>query len=186
MLFALTIHEFSHGYVAYLCGDMTAAYHGRLTFNPLKHIDPIGFIALIVLHIGWAKPVPVNPHALRNPRRDALLVALAGPASNIATAIVSAFLLKLFLAMGMPSIVLQMIVGFVYINVALGIFNLIPLPPLDGWRIVEYFWRNHPPAERLFPLTLAILLIVMNFVPWVIMGPIRLAYKLILHIFGIW
>ena len=191
---AIVLHEVAHGYVAYRLGDPTAKAHGRLTLNPLAHIDPIGTILvpvfLVIVHspflIGWAKPVPVNPHALRNPRRDALLVALAGPASNIATAIVSAFLLKLFLAMGMPSIVLQMIVGFVYINVALGIFNLIPLPPLDGWRIVEYFWRNHPPAERLFPLTLAILLIVMNFVPWVIMGPIRLAYKLILHIFGIW
>ncbi len=93
-LFALTVHELAHGYIAYRLGDPTAKEAGRLTMNPLKHLDPLGVLAFIIMKIGWAKPVPVDPRYFRNPRKDMLSVALAGPASNLLLAIASALLLQ--------------------------------------------------------------------------------------------
>ena len=96
VLMAVTFHEVAHGYVAYLCGDMTAKYAGRLTLNPIKHLDLVGSIVFIATRmIGWAKPVPINPSNFRNPNRDIMLVALAGPATNIILAVLSAVLLKI-------------------------------------------------------------------------------------------
>uniref|UniRef100_A0A7V3ZXL9 Site-2 protease family protein n=1 Tax=candidate division WOR-3 bacterium TaxID=2052148 RepID=A0A7V3ZXL9_UNCW3 len=140
ILLALTIHEYFHGYVAYKLGDPTPRLKGRLTLNPLAHIDPVGFVALLFLHFGWAKPVPINPYNLRNPRRDVVLVSLAGPLSNLISAFLVGFTLRIFayrfLLYTTPG---AMIVNFVVISTALAFFNLIPIPPLDGWHVLEYF-----------------------------------------------
>ena len=148
LLLALTLHEFSHGFVAYSLGDPTAKMAGRLTMNPLRHLDPIGTIAFFFIKFGWAKPVPVNPLHFKNPRRDMLWVALAGPASNLFLAIVSAILTKTvwFIASVVPySPILeailvpfnQMLIASVWINLVLAIFNFLPIPPLDGSRILS-------------------------------------------------
>ena len=100
VLFALTFHEFSHGYIAYRLGDPTAKALGRLTMNPLRHLDPWGTLAMFLVKLGWARPVPVNPHFFKNPRRDMLWVALAGPASNLLLALLSALLAKGLVAIG--------------------------------------------------------------------------------------
>ncbi len=141
ILFAITIHEVAHGLMADYQGDPTAKYAGRLTLNPLPHIDPIGFIALVIFHIGWAKPVPVNPAMFKNPRRGILLVSLAGPVSNILLAIASSLLFRLFmLLVTTPNPVVRTIVLMlrisVEINLILAFFNLIPIPPLDGSKVL--------------------------------------------------
>ncbi len=146
VLVAVTFHEVAHGYVAYLCGDMTAKLEGRLTLNPIKHLDPVGSIVFLLTRmIGWAKPVPINPANFRNPLKDTMLVSLAGPATNFIIAIISALLLKLisnipvsssfvFYKILMP--VALIVKLSVQINVAFGFFNLIPIPPLDGSKIL--------------------------------------------------
>lgn len=147
-LLAITMHEVAHGYVAERFGDPTARLLGRLNLNPIRHLDPIGTVAIFVFGFGWARPVPVNAGNLRRPKRDMIWVALAGPATNLLLAVFSALLLRgmgflettflgetqLFMQVVKP---LRMMTGFsLYINVLLGVFNLLPLPPLDGGRIL--------------------------------------------------
>lgn len=146
VLFAITVHEAAHGYVARHCGDNTAAMLGRVTLNPLKHIDPIGTIAMpLFLYVatsgaflfGYAKPVPVNFGRLKNPRRDMILVALAGPASNLAQALLWGIGLVLLQSAGVGErFFLEMCQAGALVNVIMCVFNLFPLPPLDGGRIV--------------------------------------------------
>lgn len=147
LLFALTMHEFAHGFIAYRLGDPTAKMAGRLTLNPLKHLDPIGTLAFFFIKFGWAKPVPVNAGYFHNPKQDMLWVALAGPATNLSLAVISAILTKgvWFLASFFPyspaaeAILLPlgaMLVASVWINLVLAIFNFLPIPPLDGGRIL--------------------------------------------------
>lgn len=147
LLLALTFHEFAHGYVAFRLGDPTAQASGRLTLNPLKHLDPLGTIAFFVFHFGWAKPVPVNPAYFKDPRRDMLWVALAGPGTNLILAVISALMVKVvvLLAQAIPYSVLgeailvplnSTLIASVWINLVLCIFNFLPIPPLDGSRIL--------------------------------------------------
>jgi Zn-dependent protease len=151
LVIAIVFHEVSHGLVARRLGDPTAAERGRLTFNPLKHVDPFGTVVLpLILAVshagaifGWAKPVPVNYRRLKRPRRDMILVALAGPGMNLLLAIVGALLLTATMALsgGAQDPVSRFIalnaLNFVYINVFLAIFNLLPVPPFDGGHVVE-------------------------------------------------
>lgn len=147
LLLALTLHEYAHGYIAYRFGDPTALQAGRLSLNPLKHLDPLGTIAFFFIKIGWAKPVPVNAAYFATPRRDMLWVALAGPMTNLLLAVISAVLLRLVLAGGalLPNPTLTeavlvplslMLATSVWINLVLCIFNFLPIPPLDGGRIM--------------------------------------------------
>ena len=141
LLFALTVHELAHGWVAFRLGDPTAKMAGRLTMNPLKHLDPLGVLAFVIMKIGWAKPVPVDPRYFRNPQKDMLLVALAGPGANVLLAIASALLARVLVSMPvLPLFVLQPLVGMlvasVWINIMLAVFNIIPIPPLDGSKVL--------------------------------------------------
>jgi len=143
LILAITVHEYAHGYTAYRLGDPTAKYAGRLTLNPLAHIDPFGTIILPFLlvmmgipPIGWAKPIPVDFMSLRNPRRDALWVGIAGCFANFTLAFLSALVIKLLPAVS-SGLFGRLLITSVVINVILGVFNLIPIPPLDGSRIVS-------------------------------------------------
>jgi len=145
ILISLTIHEFSHGMMAHLLGDDTAKSQGRLTLNPLKHLDPMGAVFFLIMHFGWAKPVPVDPKNLKDPHRDMLFIAAAGPASNLTLALILGFFLG-FIGTSWGSLeqmtpVQQYVIGFlwwgVYCNVGLVILNMLPVFPLDGSSVLK-------------------------------------------------
>jgi Zn-dependent protease len=169
VLFAITVHEAAHGWVAYKNGDKTAFMLGRLTLNPIKHIDPLGTVILPMLmfftggHIfGWAKPVPVNYNNLNNKRRDMALVALAGPGSNFLMAIGWGLLAKFAIESGvsLAPILYAMGLAGIQINIILMILNLLPIPPLDGSQVVNQLlpYRYHQQYERITPYGMFILI----------------------------
>lgn len=142
ILFILPFHELAHGFVAYKLGDSTAKRQGRLTLNPLHHIDYIGALCLLLVGFGWAAPVPVNPYNLKNPKRDMALVALAGPVANIIAALVGYLVLNFFLfvvSVDFTNPIVTFLSYYCSVNVGLAVFNLIPLPPLDGSKILGAF-----------------------------------------------
>lgn len=145
ILFGISIHEFAHAYVAVRFGDDTPRRQGRLTLNPLAHFDPIGFLMLILVRFGWAKPVLINPEVFPHPKRDEIWVAVAGPLANLISAVCFTILFKLLLSYGRFLVLLdnygvalaKMVVYFIVINIALAVFNLIPIPPLDGSHLIS-------------------------------------------------
>lgn len=141
LVFAFTLHEFAHAFVAYKFGDDTAARQGRLTLNPMKHLDPIGTILIFIAGFGWARPVPVNRFFFKNPRLAGVLVSVAGPLSNLLLVIIALAIWYGLLAAGFGPSISQagydFINVFVYLNMVLFVFNLLPFPPLDGYRIIE-------------------------------------------------
>lgn len=175
-LMAITCHEVSHGFIAWLRGDNTARNEGRLTLNPLKHLDIFGTLMIIVIGIGWAKPVPVNFNNLKNPRRDMIWVAAAGPVTNMLLAALSAFLLRAIVALSAPAAdsswlqlfidpIVLMLAFSVYINLLLAIFNLIPLPPLDGGRVLVGLlpYRQAAALSRIEPYGMIIIIVLVFF-----------------------
>lgn len=178
VIIALGFHEASHAFMAYKMGDNTAKNLGRLTINPIKHIDPIGFLCLFLVHFGWAKPVPINPRNFKNPKRGTVLVALAGPLSNIALGFVFTLI---YVALGqfgigattIGNLAMQMLAACISVNLSLGIFNLIPIPPLDGAKIFGgllpkklYFWIMD--YEQYISIILMILLLFTNVIGYII------------------
>ncbi len=176
-IIAITLHEAAHGFVAWRLGDPTAYRLGRVTFNPIKHVDLMGTIIIpLVMYVsagflfGWAKPVPVNPSLLNQPRRDMVLVAAAGPGINLALALISGFLLSVY---GLPArggdvdIIHRILSISIYVNVILAVFNLIPLPPLDGGRIAVGLLPGSLayPLQRLEPWGFWILIGVLFILP---------------------
>lgn len=190
-MLALTIHEFSHGYAAYRMGDKTAFYAGRLTFNPIKHLDPIGVLVFVLsnFHFGWAKPVPVDLRNLDDPKRGMLITAAAGPFSNLVQATVFGLIFRLGGFTGydimssssdLHSIAAKFLFYAIFINCILAFFNMIPVPPLDGSKIMygllprgkEYIAMQ---LEKVGPMLL-LLLIGSGFIfgfslIWVLIGP---------------
>lgn len=196
LLLGLTVHEFMHGYAAMRLGDPTAQRAGRLTFNPISHIDPVGaFVLIVTQRIGWAKPVPVDPRYLANPRKDMVWIALAGPAANLVTAVVVAVLFHLLLGafrgvalspatVAIVKPLIQMLGIAVIINIGLAVFNLIPVPPLDGSKILKGFLPDKLAYqfEQLEPYGFLILLVLIftNGVRYVIYPPIHFLQALLL------
>jgi len=142
LLFALVFHEFSHGWVANKLGDPTAKHAGRLTLNPIAHLDLFGSLMILFVGFGWAKPVPVDSRYLANPRTDMMKIALAGPASNLLLAFIAGSLIRLTGNMGVLS---SMLIMFAQINIMLAVFNMIPIPPLDGSQIFSGLMIRHNP-----------------------------------------
>jgi Zn-dependent protease len=178
---SVVIHEVSHGYAALALGDPTAKYQGRLTLNPISHIDPVGSILVPLLGyfaggfiIGWAKPVPFNPYNLRNAKWGEALVAIAGPLSNISLAVVFGLFMRLASGQAFMTPAFLSLASFVVmINITLAIFNLIPIPPLDGSKILfaflPYKWQS---VRESFEKYGFILVLVFVFFLWPIMSPI--------------
>lgn len=141
-LVALSVHEGAHALVANLLGDPTAKMEGRMTLNPIKHLDPLGTLLLFIVHFGWGKPVPINPQNLRSPLRDQALISLAGPMANFITAMLLVMIMKQFILLDISSfsITLGTIISYtISLNLALMVFNLIPIPPLDGSKVLFLF-----------------------------------------------
>jgi len=138
ILIAITVHEFFHAYTAVKMGDRTPEYYGRLSLNPMHHLDLLGTLMLIFAHFGWAKPVPINPNNFRDYNKGIILVSIAGPLSNIGMALIASFFYKPIAHIGNPYLI-DFFGFFILINVVLAIFNMLPIPPLDGSRLLTTF-----------------------------------------------
>ena len=165
LIFAFTIHEISHGLMAYLLGDSTAKRDGRLSLNPIRHIDLLGLIFILFVGFGWAKPVMVNPNNLKNPKVDMALIAVVGPISNFIMAFLSLMLwYPLMLFTNVPAYITEVLMLFCFLNIILGVFNLIPIPPLDGSKVIagalpDFIYNNLPPIGRFGMLLLLVLIL---------------------------
>lgn len=179
LIIAFTVHEFAHAYTSYKLGDYMVKNDGRVTLNPLKHVDWVGLLMLFFLGFGWAKPVEIHPHLYKNPVRDSALVALAGPLSNFIMAIIGIILNIVF-----KGTVLEVFFMYLWwINIALGIFNLIPVPPLDGSHILGFFMKADTLRSYLNNQVIGYILIVAivatNFMSYVLNPIFDLIYNFI-------
>ncbi len=178
LIMSVVIHEVSHGYAAYFQGDKTAEYQGRLTLNPIKHLDPVGSLLVPLISyniggfiIGWAKPVPYNPYNLVNKKWGEALVAVAGPVSNLVIALFFGLILRFF-AFLFPASFISICVLVVYINILLAIFNLMPVPPLDGSKILFAFLPVYSKARAFLEQNGLILTLLVIFFFWQYVSPL--------------
>lgn len=199
-LLGIILHEVAHGWVADRLGDPTARFMGRLTINPLPHIDPLGLVVFILTSVlggfvfGWAKPVPVNPRHFRNPIKGMMLVALAGPATNLLLAVAMAVLLRGFLAVNPAlSSTTEFIVKALYygagINVGLACLNMLPIPPLDGSRVLAYFLPSdvavrYMSVER-YGMVILIALMAVGLLDRVLLPVMRLCLEMLFSVVGL-
>ena len=187
LLISLSFHEFLHGYASHKLGDPTPKNNGRLTLNPLAHLDLIGSLVLLLTRrFGWAKPVPINPRYYKNPRKGMMIVGIAGPGANFMLALIFSATIKLILNFsqyslrgfggGFINMLLQFLVMAIMINLSLGFFNLIPIPPLDGSKILrgflpakfdQYFYKLEGPAGMV-----VLIILLYTGVIWKVIGPI--------------
>lgn len=188
LLIAITFHEFAHARMAYHFGDQTAKSQGRLSLNPLHHLDPVGTIMILLVGFGWAKPVPINPYQFRHYRRGLRWVSFAGPLANFVLGFISLLLLNIFFKFGLyEGLLINFMVVLMQLNILLAIFNLIPVPPLDGSKILlsfltERYLDLYRKVEQYAPLVLILLVftgafryiinplysLVFNFFSWLI------------------
>ncbi len=192
LLMAIIIHEVSHGYMAYKLGDTTAKDQGRLSLNPINHIDPVGFIFMLVFRIGWAKPVPIDSRYFKDRKKGILLVSLAGPVSNFITAIVLTFILifNIVNPFFYSETIGYMLQLGVWYNIMLGTFNLLPLPPLDGSKVlasllpdeIEYFFYKYEKYFYMIFIILIITNVINRILSPILLAEIRLLNKFIYSI----
>jgi len=183
LIMSVVIHEVSHGFTASMLGDQTAKYQGRLTLNPIKHIDPIGSIVVPTIGylfggfiFGWAKPVPYNPYNLKPGRWSEAMVAMAGPASNLGLALIFGLLLRFGVSMSWGPAFVQITAIIVFINILLAIFNLVPIPPLDGSKILmAFFPEKFLEIREFFEKYGLILILFFIFFLWQFILPIVVA-----------
>ncbi|NLJ58690.1 MAG: site-2 protease family protein [Tissierellia bacterium] len=191
ILLGISVHEFSHGYAAVKMGDNTPLLQGRLTLNPVKHLDPMGFICLLLFGFGWAKPVMINSRNFKNPRRDDAIVSLAGPVSNFLIAFLFTFFMKLantFLPYTLLNqVIFEVLRSTVHINLVLMVFNLLPIPPLDGHHILgsiggakvwNFYYKYYDHLRFLM-----ILLIIFRGIGRIISPIINVLYRFLISIF---
>jgi len=182
IILGLTVHEFSHAYIASRCGDTTSKDQGRLTLNPLKHIDPLGFLMLLVAGFGWAKPVHFNEQNLHNPKRDVMKIAAAGPLSNAITAMILSIIFLLFVDIDIAGyhtghqILREIFIYGIYINWGLMVFNLIPIPPLDGSHLLLNYFRKYPKTYG----------ILIKYGTYILLGLIIVSIVTRINVFPIW
>ncbi len=182
VLWALTVHEFAHGWMAYRCGDKTAFHAGRLTLNPLSHLDPFGTLAFLFMGFGWAKPVPVNPRFFNHPRADDIKVSLAGVGANLLSAAVFATALRIFIPLGLfrlaaAPLLVELLVTATHFNLILIFFNLIPIPPLDGSHVLRELlaWEWREKYDR----------IMIPYGHWILLGLVFLGRDLLRLLVGL-
>lgn len=197
LLIGFTVHEYAHAYVADRLGDKTPRFQGRLTFNPLAHIDPVGFLMIIFAGFGWAKPVQTNPSAYRNYYKDDLKVSIAGPLSNLMVAVIFTpifLLFERFAFYNIPSVKLAIILYsilhyIVQYNVMLFIFNLIPIPSLDGYHVLEDLFPSKFAKYRYkiqqYQLFILILFVATPLFGYIVGIPTNLIYRLIMKLWGL-
>lgn len=192
IIFALTVHEYGHALSSYLLGDPTAKEMGRLSLNPLAHIDPWGFLMLLLVGFGWGKPVPFNPYNLKEQRKSPAIIALCGPLANLISIIFFGLILKLIQkSLGAENLLVIFLSWAILINSTLMIFNLLPIPPLDGSKVLYAFVPKGREdiiykLEQKGPMILIFLIVIDTFLPFSLLDQLFLwVTNFISHIFGI-